>query len=481
MDLLDDLTSIMTYRITLLVVVLCSAIACDRTVETDASATGAESNSKALATAAGAEPGPVDGAPSEPSPAAQAVDAPSGAAVKVSPTASREALEKAVCSQTKPCHVTDVKDAGADGFTRLQVVEIAYVDDPKPGFKNADLNDCNKWALALVRTDGGTISTIRRLVEFCNDGYGASGVGEDSWEIDGTQLKVGTYGGSNWRWYKSTTVDLATMKLVESTDDSFFSSNPDIGLTTTWNYDRFAGQTSSKAELCGSAGGPKTWRANPIPSVVIPKGYDWKFQSLGDCASVIDGHEGEGWSSGYVIHGDQGSADDTSMKVLAGTNNVLYVDVTDDKLVASKKSWIHGDHLELWTSPEEPKTMEFDCLDPNVKGTAWQWGIDAVDGTVHTAHGKPTAKLEAERIRTAKGVRYRVELPAEAKSVTVVYSDSDDGTSQERLIATSAFEFGRVQSMGTLRKIDSKYATCELDAKELALERKPIDGPIPHF
>jgi hypothetical protein len=402
------------------------------------------------------------------------------AAPNVSPAAPREAIGKAACSTTKPCHVTDVKDAGADGATRLQVVELAYVDDPKQGFKEAGFDDCNRWALALVRTDGGTISSVRRLIEFCNDGYGASGVGEDSWSVDGTRLKIGTYGGSNWRWYKATTIDLATMQLAETTDDSFFSSNPAIEVTTTWNDDRFEGTSSWKAELCGKPE-PKTWRASLIPAVEIPDGFDWKFQSLGDCASVIDGQDGEGWARGYVIHGDRGSAADTSMKVLASTSGTLFVDVIDDAIVASKKSWIHGDHLELWVSPESPKTMEFDCLDPKDKGTAWQWGIDAVDGAIHAAHGKPSAKLKAERVRTAKGVRYKVELPADTKALTVVYSDSDDGTSQERLIATSTFEFGRVQSMGALHKVDAKHATCERDAKELALERKPIDGQIPHM
>src|SRR5262249_4532785 len=74
-------------------------------------------------------------------------------------------------------------------------------------------------------------------------------------------------------------------------------------------------------------------------------------------------------------------------------------------------------------------------------------------------------------------VRLRIELPPPSTatgsaassahrdddfSLTVAYSDSDDGKRQKALIATSPLVFGDASTLGTLRRISASKATCRV-------------------
>jgi hypothetical protein len=58
--------------------------------------------------------------------------------------------------------------------------------------------------------------------------------------------------------------------------------------------------------------------------------------------------------------------------------------------------------------------------------------------------------------------------------VTVVYSDSDDGLRQKRLIATSQIERGQEVSLGHLRDIDPQETTCVVKGKALRISRSRL-------
>jgi hypothetical protein len=53
-----------------------------------------------------------------------------------------------------------------------------------------------------------------------------------------------------------------------------------------------------------------------------------------------------------------------------------------------------------------------------------------------------------------------VRFATEPQRITVVYSDSDDGEAQERLIATSPLKFGRNETLGEITDVPESAARC---------------------
>ena len=49
-----------------------------------------------------------------------------------------------------------------------------------------------------------------------------------------------------------------------------------------------------------------------------------------------------------------------------------------------------------------------------------------------------------------------------SKAITVVYSDSDDGKKQKRMIASSKLSYGKLASLGGAQVVDPKLALCRV-------------------
>lgn len=89
------------------------------------------------------------------------------------------------------------------------------------------------------------------------------------------------------------------------------------------------------------------------------------------------------------MHGKPTDAADASFRVLAtsvtergGEQQVLFVEITDDKWVGpgmrtAGKTWLHDDHLELWTSNQ--MTWDGPCTSRE-DGDPKQWAIRVDDG-----------------------------------------------------------------------------------------------------
>ncbi|MEZ4462521.1 MAG: hypothetical protein R3E66_22905 [bacterium] len=411
--------------------------------------------------------------PTQPAPQTAAAEVPAEPVATASPF---EDAQQRVCAGVEgPCTLTELRPAG-DADNRLYVAEVAFVENPDPQkswkYPNYESEDqCNPWALFLVDTK--STEPPRALAYLCNDGYGASGVGEDSWEVTGGRLTMSQNGGSNWRWAQSKTIDLVANTLVRQGADNYFATSPNDGEQQDMDFETLTLKASWFVWPCGTAEDTsQEFHALSIPRLALPAAFTaegWKATSIADCSTRLDAAEG-----GFVIHGERSSAQDTRMNVVA-SGNTLFVEVMDDTLVASASGkWIHGDHLEVWASAEEPSKMEMDCVDLSQKGKAWQWGVDALTGAVTEAYGKPPFKLVAEHAPFAGGVRFKVTLPPDARSVTVVYSDSDDGKKQERLLSTSAFKFATVQTMGNMTDINAKYLTCAVASGKLAKTLTPM-------
>jgi hypothetical protein len=328
----------------------------------------------------------------------------------------------------------------------------------------------------LVVARGARVESSQLLLDLCNDGYGAAGAGEDEVAIHANKLEHTQSGGSAWRWSTTTLVQLAPLAIEQETSGGDWSLNPDNREESTWSWVDFAGTVDWSSPFCDACGNPPFEEiecnrppAEPgnaegnyvqVPRAQVPPEMDpgaWRTTSLGACAALVDGGE-----HGHTVHGTAGGAADASMRVVASTRGVLYVEVRDDHFVTGSRRWIDDDHVELWVGSSELGYMEH-CIDrhPTTTGLR-QWGVRISDAAIRPGHGRPQGPLVAATAVEGNVARVRIELPEHAEAVTVVYSDGDDGHSPESLIATSKLRFGHPESLGALRAISPEVAVCEL-------------------
>ena len=284
----------------------------------------------------------------------------------------------------------------------------------------------------------------------------------DKWDsstaVDRKEMTFG-YGGESANTHPQTsewtTIGLDPVRLVSV---KHTSAGEREDRSETWSSDEFAGELGlglfyceGKAPADAGARGASgdvpevAIQAVRIPRPELPEPFladGWKTTALGRCAARVGGDRG------FTIHGASGADADASMRVVFSSQGDLFVEVTDDRIVGGGKSWVKDDHLELWaaTPPERG------CVDPSEKSPALQWGIRVTDGQVFAGFGSPAAAPKVEVARAdARTVRLRVRFDPNTlpgPRFTLVYSDSDDGVHQERLIATSPLAFGKWWTLG---------------------------------
>ena len=133
-----------------------------------------------------------------------------------------------------------------------------------------------------------------------------------------------------------------------------------------------------------------------IPMIALPAGFvekGWSTTSFRGCAAHVDGKD-----LGFTIHGPaRGDSADSEMWVVMSSGGVLFVEVTDDRLVPAAKSWVKADHLELWRVVRQAGTGRGSgCFQPDPNAKALQWGV-GLDGQVYKAHGAPAAEPDGPR------------------------------------------------------------------------------------
>lgn len=286
----------------------------------------------------------------------------------------------------------------------------------------------------------------------------------DKWEtstaVDANDMTFG-YGGQSvyttTQTTEWTTIGLDPVRLVKVERTSTTGRED---RSETWSSDDFAGDLDLGLFYCagkvpadaGARGSESNVPDVEIQSVRIPRpslpppflAEGWKTTGLGRCGARVGGDRG------FTVHGAKGPAADSSMRIVFSSQGDLFVEVTDDRFVTGGKSWVKDDHLEIWAA----SPPESGCVDPSEKSPALQWGIRVADGQVFPGFGGPTAMPKIEIARAnEKTIRLRVTFAANAlpgPRFTLVYSDSDDGIHQERLIATSELVFGKWWTMGEM-------------------------------
>ena len=362
-------------------------------------------------------------------------------------------------------------------------------------------NDCHPYQYHLVTTEsskrGGKLKIRghQLLAEVCNNGYGAAGVGEDEVSVD-AEAKTFTHrqeGGSAWRGSDTETIGFEPFRRVETSHSSFWTGDEDgTSESSEQNWDLLQATQSFSVPDCAarrkeeeerlknpkaspSEDRPATMTIASIstPRVALPATFvsdGWRTTGLGNCGGFVDGDK-QGWS----IFGAAGKAADASMRYVLSEDGVLFVEITDDHLVTSAPSWLAEDHLELWMAPAGTQTGSgnpTECPDSDAAAAepavdpSRQWGLRIANGEVIPAFGKPTPLAGVEVVRSGHGARFKIPLGATATSsaLTIVYSDSDDGKRQKRLIATSQLQrrrgVDRDRTLGTVWDVDPSDATC---------------------
>lgn len=383
-------------------------------------------------------------------------------------------IEDSLCSDCSPCRVVQVHDAGVDGSgLMMRIAEVALHERPGEKWKYPDLEECAPWEVWLVTLEAELVVDKTRILELCNDGYGASGVGEDTLKVEPNLLVHSQYGGSAWRWWEETTYSLDPLKVVHTLSGSYWNLGA-AEETVTWDWNEHTGRVEWYQPDCPELGEPGEWEDedlyvyHPIPLVDSNPEYaaaGWKETQLGSCSLRVDGTGAR--DHGFIVHGKTSKPADGSMSVLFVSGTEMIVQVTDDARVLGKKSWLHGDHLEVWVGQDVDGTGQ--CL-PDVNPPV-QWGIGLSSGSVFPAFGDPPEQaLSVERVEATGPdgdlVRLKITFDTKPDLVTVVFSDSDSGKKPERLLATSRLGHGETMTLGRVFAIPAEKAVCNvLDGK----------------
>ncbi len=378
--------------------------------------------------------------------------------------------EHAVCQDRPACRIVETLDAGtaADGAA-LAVLHVALGADNQPA--DAEGRQCRPYPedywLRQVGRDGKT--AYRRLFSFCNDGYGASGVGEDAVTVGPNRITLDRVGGSAWRWEIGASYQLVPEQPLLRREASYHTLGGGCLETETdfqaprqrgWLNPPLAEESPDEDAIVGcdreSAAGrfvaiPQLGRGGELVTML-----EQQLAGLGSCALALKATDtGE---SGFVVHGGPDPQARTEVKLLLLTATTLLAQVRDPgRTPAISSSWINDDRLELWLGP----TLYEGWPSADRKKQLYQFGIRLADGAVFAGYGKP-ARLPAVRRWQRGDARLLLvdwsDAGLESNSVTVVYGQGD-GRRQGRMLATSNLKYGNPD---TLSQFWEFPATCEL-------------------
>jgi hypothetical protein len=401
-------------------------------------------------------------------------------------TAAQAQSHAALCANRAPCKVASAKPAGADARGRaLTVVELDL------GTKNPDNEheaaQCRPFRREIWLAVAGE-TQAQKLFDWCNDGYGASGVGEDDIVLRPNRLTHSRVGGSAWRWEYTNAYFLVPHRHLTHRACSYHTGSPGFQ-AQRWDWTRFAGdgywqpqpkgQAPANAELGCADRAPYRYVAIPLVRAVAGLADDAALP-LGRCAALAS----EDGSSGFVAFG-KAKPNGAQLRVLGigGTEAKrldLLVSVRDRAFATGAANWIHGDHIELWMGRAPPGGFA-DEGDAPVR----QFGI-GLDGKVHPrpADRGPAPTVIARHETTLEGwrtvtLRLRLPLAEDAigdAGVAVVYSKAEGGK-QARLTATAQVQHRNRFAIGGFYGIDPRQGACAVAKGAIDVEKSGIPAP----
>jgi len=384
----------------------------------------------------------------------------------------------AMCKGRTPCSLVESTPAGNDAQGRaLTVVELNLGPKNPDNDRDNERFNCRPYGREFWLQTAG-VAAPKRILALCNDGYGASGVGEDEVKIGPNRLSHAQYGGSAWRWHHDRTIELSPLRVLSEESCSYHNVN--IGYSVSrWDWQRLAGERhwypqackdgdkragdDARPDWCDARRATHHQRLIPRLDGAMPAGA---LAHLGSCASTFD----ESGQRGYVVFGKP-RAGGAELRVLMTAARDLVVSVTDTAFTAGAASWLHDDHIEVWIGTDR---SGLSCSDSKFKLAQWAIGLD---GKVHHGAGDTSGRPEvvARAARTVGGrrqVTMQIRLPATEsdyrRAITVVFSKSEGGK-QARLTATSPVKRGDEATLSSVYRLEPKGLRCAVRAGQLDL------------
>jgi hypothetical protein len=377
----------------------------------------------------------------------------------VAAAADGDDLKPVICKARATCRIAKLTLAGkSDSGVRLAVAEVALgladkpADAPEDGCRSDQDNNDGGREYWLV--EGGR--PARLLLKLCNDGYGAAGVGVDQVEVGDNRLTHIQYGGSNDRWETTSIVALSPPRSLRIEGCGFRATDPNYASFGWVDIPTMAarslaiddakttGSEDTDNDPCDLLRGQMGKPAKPgflagidipLPAIGLGDSLPVDFArgtTLGGCAARVTFGAGEG----HAVFGQPDPGRLVELRLIALNQHALAVQIQDPRPDRTQpKSWVAGDHLEIWTSRDLAVMRH---ADPE---QAAQIGI-GLDGKVYAGVGKPSMpKVERwaavdEQNRPARV--FLLDWPdAEALDggATIAYSEAEGGR-QARILAT---------------------------------------------
>lgn len=379
-----------------------------------------------------------------------------------------------MCQRRATCDIASVSEAGSSlGGHRLGVAEVHLGIQDRPEF--APDEGC--ISAGFQSRDGGVEYWLvdgpqpRRVLQLCNNGYGAAGVGDDQVVIGENMISHTQSGGSAWRWTQMTTMSLVPFLTIRTRNCYYHNMSPGNG--SVIDVDRVTWQVRS----LGLRTDPNTGEADlgcpewteqvedgfsPEPAVGVVGGFSLlhrvtnygsdgpglaRGQILGNC-SVQLSSDG---AAGFLTYGQPARpAEVARIAVLADTAQTLVIQVFDSTAAeelanASAANWVHRPHVEVWIAPE------WDGVggNPPPEDLLQQIGIE-LDGQAHAGYGNVENLPSVERWeRRDAGGRPEIilrltwpESTAMGSRIGIAYSQSEEGK-QARVVANTGIVHNR--------------------------------------
>jgi hypothetical protein len=358
------------------------------------------------------------------------------------------------CRGRAPCAIDQRHPAGRSAVGHaMAVVELSLGErSDDEGFGRS----CERREAWLVHAGAGA-PPPRLLLESCNDGYGASGVGEDVLEVSDNIFVHTRSGGSSWRWREATRVRLDPPAILEETWGSWWAVSDAHDAEIRDDYIAFRVDASLEVPRCDAQGGlPDTpdldviqsrWQA--VPSLALPT------RLVADAARDIAGIDLS--ACALRLEHSSSNADRRLAAVIDTPSKTLFVQVEDD-------AFGPGDELRVWTAAEAVDAGAH-CAEPHPSA---RFAFD-IDGRIVSTTSSP-APTRVELASSPDGRRrlYRITLTVLPAAMTVGYQDVDP-KEPPVTIASSDVDSHRGDSagLGRVRPMSDERVRCELDGERL--------------
>lgn len=367
--------------------------------------------------------------------------------------------------------------AGIDGAgNSLTVVEV-----PHPKRAPNDVQCLPGVEYLLEKRRDGRIVSSETILTLCQ----TSDQAEVTVTVKPNRIEINRNGGTQAGYYKIHTYQLSPWRPVSMEDCSFFGSGEYT--VEHWHYLPLRGEARQRVAEGEETGvceaSPMLFRYLLVPSVAVDAvALENVKGRLGSCALTLD----PGGKHGLITWGRPDPRDPLEVKVLQAGKGVLLAQIVDPgRTKEQAQSWVNADHVEVWMGSR---------LEGAGEDKVWQFGIPVDDGRVQVGYGKPSRLPVVRRWRVnlpdgRTATMLRVELPAQpngySDGLTVVYSQSDHGHAQKRMIATSRMKRGVGSTMGRsgsvlIHNSAGDHVTCGLVNGALEItgaKQKPLVVP----